>query len=185
MLGVSAASKIAGPSVKNPWDMCDQNPALPYDRPLEIKMQVLDGPDFDLVKYRGYPVLVNIFATWCEPCTSEMPYLVAAANDYYDRGLRVIGMNHREEDNTVRAYRKRFSVRYPIAMDRRGGFVEALERGNGGGDIEFPVTLFSTPDGYLYCYRIGSMSSRQLTYRIERFLHDAPPAPAPSPMPSA
>lgn len=177
---LKAAASVLGAATA-PWDECAQNPALPYDRPLEIKLRVLDGPDFDLMKYRGYPVLVNIFATWCEPCAQEMPYVVGAANAYYARGLRVIGLNYQETDNTVRAYRKRFSIPYPIAMDVSGGFVNALEVGHSGGNTEFPVSLFFTPDGYLYCYKIGSMSQRQLTYRIEKFLKEAPPTPAASP----
>jgi thiol-disulfide isomerase/thioredoxin len=173
---VGASPKPAATPSPFPWDVCDQNPALPYNQPLEIKMQVLDGPDFDLLHYRGYPVLINVFATWCEPCTHEMPYLVDVANTYYDRGLRVIGLNQQEADDTVRAYRKRFSIPYPIAMDRRGGFVQALERGVSSADIEFPVTLFMTPDGYLYCYKIGSMSRSELVYRIDKFLREAPPS---------
>src|SRR5438067_9123123 len=43
-----------------PWDRCVDNPILPYDRPLGLRMRVLDGPDFDLVKYRGYAVILNI-----------------------------------------------------------------------------------------------------------------------------
>jgi thiol-disulfide isomerase/thioredoxin len=141
-------------------------------------MRVLDGPDFDLIKYRGYPVWLNIFATWCEPCTREMPTIVQTANEYFDRGLRVIGINFRESDNTVRAYRKRFSIPYPIAMDGEGGFVSALERGMRDGTLEFPVSLFITPDGYLYCYHVGSMSDSEMSYRVSAFLKDAPPSAA-------
>lgn len=175
MAAAASPSPVPSPaSTPGKWDECDDNPVLPYDRPLEIKLQVLDGPDFDLMKYRGNPVMINIFATWCEPCTAEMPAVVEAANTYYAQGLRVIGLDHKEADNTVRAYRKRFSIPYPIAMDRDGGFVWALERAKRGQGIAFPVTLFITPDGYLYCFKIGSMAKPQLVYRIEKFLREAP-----------
>ncbi|MGA7747323.1 MAG: hypothetical protein WCA52_10000, partial [Candidatus Aquilonibacter sp.] len=50
-----------------PWDQCIESTALSYDRPIDIVMQTLDGPDFHLLKYRGQAVLLNIFATWCGP----------------------------------------------------------------------------------------------------------------------
>ncbi len=79
--------------------------------------------------YRGKAVLLNIFATWCQPCCEEQTFLTEAANLYADRALAVIGINSREPDNTVRLYRKRYAVSYPIAMDRSGDFTITLENG--------------------------------------------------------
>ncbi len=174
--------KITG----NPWNMCDKSAALPYDHPLDIKMQSLDGPDFHLMAYRGQAVLLNIFATWCGPCNHEQPAIVDLAARYAPQGLAVIGINDREEDNTVRAYRKKYSITYPIAMDRRGGFTRALQVGRRDDISEsFPVSIFITPQGYLYCYLSGAMSHNELDYRIKKFLADAPPTLSPSPSPSA
>lgn len=155
----------------DPWDMCLQNPVLPYDHPLELKMRVLDGPDFDLMKYRGSPTILHIFATWCEPCAVEMPFIVDAAQKYAAKGLKVVGIDAEESDNAVRAYRKKYNIQFPIAMDERGGFTAALENGNRGA-WKIPVSLFITPDGYLYCYKEGTTKNPgdELTYRIEKFL---------------
>ena len=68
-------------------------------------------------------------------------------------------------------------------MDAEGGFVAALERGKRGG-LVFPVSLFITPDGYLYCYHIGSMSDNEIGYRVTAFLKDSAPSPAPSATPA-
>ena len=184
---VSLLGATAAPSPR-PWDICLQNPTLPYDRPLAMKMRVLDGPDFDLIKYRGMATLLHIFASWCEPCAVEMPHIVDIATAYAARGLRVVGIDYRESDNTVRAYRKRFGIPFPIAMDEDGTFTEALEEGRRT-TIELPASLYVTPDGYLYCYTQGSTKNPglELTYRIEKFLNQAPPAAAalaPSPSPS-
>ena len=159
--------------------MCDQNLALPYDKPLGLHMRVLDGPDFDLIKYRGYAVVLDIFATWCGPCAHEMPAMVDAASKYHDKGLRIIAINFNESDDTVRAYRKKYSIGFPIAMDEQGGFTYNLERGTKGTDIAFPVLLYIRPDGYLYCYERGSSENPgpELAYRFDKFLRDAPPTP--------
>lgn len=160
-------------AVPSAWEKCVHNPVLPYDHPLEIKMRVLDGPDFDLLQYRGSPTILHIFATWCEPCTYEMPYIVEMAKKYADRGLKIVGINDAEDDNTVRAYRKRFNIPFPIAMDQRGGFTVALES-HDSFKWEIPVSLYFTPAGYLHCYTQGATQNaeRELDFRISKFLAD-------------
>jgi thiol-disulfide isomerase/thioredoxin len=180
----ASPSPVASASA-NPWDECLKSAALPYDRPLGLKLRALDGPDFDLMKYRGKAVLLNIFATWCGPCNHEMPALVTAARTYASRGLQVVSIDSRESDDAVRAFRKKYDITTPIAMDQNGGFTRALEVGaQRGTPVEYPVTLFIDPAGYLYCVRDGGMDDDQLTYRIERFLTaTAAELATPSPQP--
>jgi thiol-disulfide isomerase/thioredoxin len=184
----SAASPSPAPSTSPtpfPWDMCAQSAALPYDHPLGLKMRVLDGPDLDLVSYRGKAVLLNIFATWCGPCNNEMPYVVEAATEFADRGLVVVGIDAREPDDTVRAFRKKYGITFPIAMDHNGGFVRALEAGRSSDTVAYPVSLFIDPSGYLYCVQNGAMSRYELRYRIDHFLAESFASPSPSPTPTA
>ncbi|HVS46640.1 MAG TPA: TlpA disulfide reductase family protein [Verrucomicrobiae bacterium] len=177
-LPLASPSPTARP---NPLSLCHVNPTLPYDRPLELKMRVLDGPDFDLMRYRGYSVWLNIFATWCGPCNEEQPLVATLAEEYYDRGLRVIGMDCEEADDTVRLYRKRYGLTYPIAMDANGGFTNGLEmRGN----TAFPGHLFFTPSGYLSCYRLGTMGERMMRFKINEIVSLRDTAPSPGPIPT-
>ena len=196
LLGFALAGSVAPSPLASPlptvspspaarkWDDCDVSTALPYNRPIGLTMRVLDGPRFDLLKYRGRAVLLQIFATWCGPCNKEMPHMVAAAQEYEPRGLAVIGIDFREEDNTVRAFRKRYGIPFPIAMDADGTFVSVLEIGKADAPINFPVTLFIDPNGYLYCDVIGGIDRSELRYRIEHFLAISAPALVPKPSPS-
>jgi len=113
--------------------------------------------------------------------------VVASAQRYFDRGLRVIGVDFMEPDDTVRAYRKKFGITYPIAMDVNGGFTQALEVGRTDNDVVFPAHLFFTPQGYLSCYVLGSMENSQVIARIEELLAlgNATPAPVAAPTPTA
>jgi thiol-disulfide isomerase/thioredoxin len=151
---------------------------LPYNRALELKMRVLDGPDFVLSKYAGYVVWMNIFATWCPPCQKEQAFIVKASIDGYDRGLRVIGIDYAETDDTVRAYRKKYDIPYPIAMDQQGGFSYALESKE---KLVFPAHIFITSSGYLDCYVVGEMTDDDITRKLDALLA----APTPSPTPTA
>lgn len=184
----AALAEVAAPSPtasNNPWDMCSTNQVLPYDHPLDLKMETLDGPDFHLLDYRGRSVLLNIFATWCPPCNEEQPGVVELAARYASQGLVTVAINDREPDDVVRHYRKKYAITYPIAMDRTGGFTVALQAGTRRGmQLEYPTWLFVTPQGYLYCYFQDSLDRAELEYRIKKFLANAPPTLTPSPSPS-
>jgi len=168
---VASPTPSPGPSASpDPWDMCDDTGSLPWDRPLGLKMRALDGPDFDLVAYRGKAVMINVFATWCGPCNDEMPHVVEAARDFQSRGFEVVGVDDREPDNTVRAFRKQFGISFPIAMDPNGRVVQSLEVGRAYTAGALPYTFFIAPNGYLYCMRRGRMGRDELRYRVTHFL---------------
>lgn len=158
--------------------------ALPYDKTIGLTMRVLDGPDFDLVKYRGYVVWINIFATWCPPCNAEQPEIVRLARRYYDRGLRVIAMDGMETDDTVRAYRKKYDIPYPIAMDEDGGFTLALQKSKKPGSVFYPAHLLFTPQGYLSYFGVEEIDTENITSRIEGLLSLVEPSPSPGPVPT-
>ncbi len=127
---------------------------LPPDRPINWVLETLDGPRFRLDAYRGKVVFLNVFATWCEPCRAEQPDVVAFAAAHAE-DTAVIGIDVREEDDTVRAYRKKFAITYPLAMDRHEEGTRAIyARGDGG--IAYPLTVVIRPDGYLSCAWVGS-----------------------------
>jgi hypothetical protein len=86
----------------------------------------------------------------------------------------------------VRAFRKRYAITFPIAMDADGSFARVLEIGAATGTVNYPVTLFVDPRGYLYCDLLGSVGRAQLRYRVERFIAASAPeiTVAPSPRPT-
>ena len=167
------ACGIAAPAVVH--KLCTPNTVLPYDRPLGLRIQELDAPDFDLAKYRGQGVVLNIFATWCGACQYELPYLLAAAKQYADRGVRVVLVDYDERDNTVRHFRSKEHVTLPIAMDRSGGFTRALEIGTNYRDLLFPSTLFIAPDGRLTCFVQRAMDADEWDREIDKIVPAASP----------
>jgi thiol-disulfide isomerase/thioredoxin len=71
-----------------------------------------------LSDYKGKVVLLDFYATWCEPCRAETPRLVALHKQFADQGLQVIGLNVGGEDDRaeVPAYAKQFGIEYPLAF---------------------------------------------------------------------
>lgn len=71
-----------------------------------------------LADYKGKVVLLDFYATWCEPCRAETPRLVELQRQYADQGLQVIGLNVGGEDDReqVPAYAKEFGIQYQLAF---------------------------------------------------------------------
>ena len=69
-----------------------------------------------LSDYKGKVVVLDFYATWCEPCRAETPRLVSMQQRYRDQGLQVIGLNVGGEDDHVQvpAYAKEFGIQYPL-----------------------------------------------------------------------
>jgi thiol-disulfide isomerase/thioredoxin len=128
---------------------------LPPNRPINLRVRVLDGPDFALETQRGSVVALNFFATWCPPCREEAHDVVAFATAHV-ADTTVVSINLRETDDRVRAWRKTYAVNYPIAMDERGILFTNL------GLKGIPTTLFFRPDGSISCVYLGPLNADEL-----------------------
>jgi cytochrome c biogenesis protein CcmG/thiol:disulfide interchange protein DsbE len=71
-----------------------------------------------LADYKGKVVILDFYATWCEPCRAETPRLVEMQRRYGEQGLQVIGLNVGGADDRaeVPAYAKQFGIPYPLAF---------------------------------------------------------------------
>ena len=79
----------------------------------------LAGDSTSLAALRGQPVLLNVWATWCHPCRTEIPELQAIHERYAPRGLRVVGVSIDVggEDDAVRDFVKEFGMTYDVWRD--------------------------------------------------------------------
>lgn len=64
---------------------------------LQSEIKMLDGTTFKVQDKKGKVILLNLWATWCGPCRSEMPHLVEMQEKYRDKGLEIIGLNTDQE----------------------------------------------------------------------------------------
>ncbi len=113
-----------------------------------------------LADWRGRPLLVNYWATWCAPCLHEMPLLDAFAAKQDVNGVQVVGIAQDVRDNLVR-YLRRMPVRYELlyeAQDLPGG--SAARFGNTRGLLPFTVLLDA--EGRLRKRKYGAFAPGEL-----------------------
>ena len=85
---------------------------------------------------RGNVVVVNFWATWCDPCRDEQPELVGLADDYRAKGVEFLGVNERDDTAKARGWIEEFDVPYPSIVDESGAWAD---------DFAF----FGLPDTYV------------------------------------
>ena len=95
----------------------DSTPKLTGKPAPPFTLVTLDGKKVSLADYKGHPVFVNFWATWCEPCKLEMPWLEEFSKKYAAQGLVVLGISTDDAGkNIVAATVKKLGVTYPILL---------------------------------------------------------------------
>jgi len=116
-----------------------------------------EGDPFRMSESRGQVVVLNFWATWCEPCREEMPLLQAR---YHGKGssagLLVVGINTGDTQAEVRAYGDTLDLTFPLVL-APGREIEALYRIRG-----YPTTFFIDEAGVIQHVHVGSMDSETL-----------------------
>lgn len=107
-----------------------------------------DGAIVSLASYRGRPVVINFWATWCAPCRREVPDFVALQEEWGD-GARIVGVNLQEQGPTVANFAADYGINYPIALDLNGEVTRAYRL------TGLPETFFVDSEGILRDHRIG------------------------------
>jgi len=131
----------------------------------DFQLPRLDGRGtIRLSELRGRPVVVNFWASWCNPCRQEFPLLRAARAKHRRAGLEVIGISYRDIPSDARAFARSENATWPLARDP-GGAVAA-----GYGVRAIPQTFFIRRDGIVAARVFGLTSARDLEDTLAEIL---------------
>jgi thiol-disulfide isomerase/thioredoxin len=124
------------------------------DQGLNFSARGLNGRPIDISQYRGHPVIVDFWATWCGPCRRQIPELVALYKRYNKpNGLVIIGVScdllQGEGLSAVAPFVEKFQINYPVALADEA-LVDSL------GVEAIPTTLFVGPDGKIISRIVGA-----------------------------
>jgi len=118
---------------------------------LNFTVKDMDGHDVQLASFRGHPIVLNFWATWCGPCRLEIPHLVELADEYRARGLVVLGISIDDEPSELRAFAPTLRMNYPILVGRdHEDLLAAYDAVYG-----IPISWFIRPDGTVALKRPG------------------------------
>ncbi len=137
----------------------------------EITLRNAAGETVQLADYKGGPLVINLWATWCPPCRREMPVLENAQMQRPD--LTFLFVNQAESMQSVATYLETQGLSLSnVLFDGSGRLGEAV------GSMALPTTLFYNPDGRLLGSHLGELSEASLARALENF--DSLPSATPA-----
>ena len=134
----------------------------PIDLPAEGSFPIVSLDEFEgiLVGLEPMPVVVNIWASWCAPCRTEMPLLQEASDNYEGRAV-ILGVASNDDRGNAQAFLEEFGLTYPNVFDTAGDIRVALEL------TGYPTTYVFGADGTIRARVDGGISEQRLAALIE------------------
>lgn len=133
----------------------------------DFTLRTLDGETVQLSNFRGNPILINLWATWCPPCRAEMPAIEKIYNEYKDEGLIILGMNmtYQDQPANIKPFIEEYSLTFPILLEETGIVADSYQLKS------LPSTYFVGRDGIINDVVIGGpMAEALLRTRVEAIL---------------
>ncbi len=109
-----------------------------------------------LSDYRGRVVVLNVWASWCEPCKTETPLLERLQHRIAARGATVLGVTYKDLTSDAQAFVRRYHMTYPVLRDVSGDFAQAY------GITGVPETFVLDRSGELVAARRFQVDGRWL-----------------------
>jgi len=116
-----------------------------------------------LSQLKGKPVVINFWASWCPPCTNELPLFERLQGEYGDR-IRIITVNWAEDPQTALTYLRAKHFDLPMVSDRQSKIYSAYSLS------EVPDTLVLDADGNVRYVSVGGLSWEELSSAVDRVL---------------
>ena len=131
----------------------------------EFNLTTPDGQAMKLSDFHGKAVLLNFWATWCEPCKVEMPWFVDLQKKYGPQGLQVLGVAMDDASpKDIESFARKMGVNYPILVGKE-------EVGAQYGGIDYlPSTFYISRDGKIMDHVFGLVSRSEIEASIEKAL---------------
>ena len=146
------------------WACTPSAPAGAPEAAAALSGKTLDGKTVSLADHKGKVVLVDFWATWCDPCKAEIPELVKLQATLGPKGFVILGVSMDEEPELVAPFAKRAGINYPVLLNGgetppKGWVVPGL-----------PTAYLIGRDGTVLSRQFGSKSVDKLGLEVEAAL---------------
>lgn len=160
LVAVLVAVVLVTSRSSSPSNDSDATAGMP---PEDMTLTMLDGSTGSLADYRGRPLVVNFFASWCAPCLAEMPGFEQVHQDLGDQ-VAFLGVNLQDRVADGQRVVDQTGVTYDIARDPDGALFQHF------GAAAMPTTVFVDAQGRVIDVHSGEITARALADQIESVL---------------
>jgi cytochrome c biogenesis protein CcmG/thiol:disulfide interchange protein DsbE len=129
----------------------------------------LGGGEWRLADHRGQVVLINYWATWCEPCREELPGLMQVARESGAKGLAVVGVSldtGADAQARVQQFATQYRLPYPVV------FPDAMWNRHAG-EVEIPTTVLVDRQGRIVKTYVGAVERRDFAKDVAALLAES------------
>src|SRR5262245_27261609 len=110
---------------------------------LNYTLKDMNGADVALASFKGRPLVLNFWATWCGPCKEEIPALIELAEKYRDKDLVILGISVDDKPDELKKFAAEYKMNYPVLVGlAHDDFLLEYDA-----DVAVPITWFVTPCG--------------------------------------
>lgn len=159
--GAGGLAVLAGAGVA--WRRTQPAPSAALDAAeatfWQLSLDAPDGRPVALAGFRGQPLLVNFWATWCPPCVEELPLLDRFHQQQKTKGWHMLGIAV-DQPSSVRQWLQRSPLSFPVVLAGLQGTEMSKSLGNRAGGLPFSV-LFG-PQGQVLERKLGQMHAEDL-----------------------
>jgi len=138
-------------------------PKVPDSLP-DISLPGLDGKTHPLKEWSGRPLVINFWATWCEPCRREIPLLKELRREHATKKLEIVGIAIDQAD-AVREYASAQGMDYPLLIGEREGLEAARAFGM---ETVLPFSVFVDAAGHVVTLKVGELHRDQAELILDR-----------------
>lgn len=139
-------------------------PTVPESLP-DVTLPDSTGAPRSLASWKGQPLIINFWATWCGPCREEIPLLNALRRERAADKLEIIGIAI-DEQPAVLKFAKEIGIEYPVLMGEQEGY-EAAER-FGVASLVLPFSVFVDAQGRIVTLKVGELHPEQAAAILDR-----------------
>lgn len=165
VLGVVAVGGIAAFALRPTSDPREEGGVASIEEPMpQLQGEAVVGPGVDTDEMDWSVLVVNVWATWCEPCRREQPALQRVQAEFEGRGVEFLGIDYRDDRAAAERWIADFGVTYPSLSDPDGRAAALL------GFPFLPDTYLVDSSGSMRYVVYGETSAEELSGLIEGLL---------------
>jgi cytochrome c biogenesis protein CcmG/thiol:disulfide interchange protein DsbE len=143
----------------------DESASLTSQAAPDFALKDLNGRIYRLTDFKGRVVLLNFFATWCDPCRQEIPHLLKLRQKFGGQGVEIIGVSlDHQVDRVLRPFIQRYGITYPVLLGTREVVLDY------GGIRGIPTTFVIDHNGTISDYFAGMPPSYLMEESVTKLL---------------